>query len=99
MIRIAHRDVQFVGGDNPQPRVSKLPPVLMSNYSHLETVGRHWNILNRVDYSRGGQEQNNYNQGWNDRPGQLDLRASVYLSRLAAGIYGSPTKLDDGIGQ
>ena len=54
---------------------------------------------NRVDDSSGGQEQDNDNQNWNDRPGQLNLRASVDLSRLAAGIPRSPTELNDGIDQ
>src|SRR5271154_3061604 len=99
MPRIAHRYVQFVGGNDPQLRVSKLPPVLMSNNGDVYSVRRFWSILNRVDHSRGGQEQYNDNQNWNDRPGQLNLRASVHLSRLAAGILCSPTELNDGIGQ
>src|SRR5258707_97934 len=99
MTGIAHRDVQFVGCDDPQSRISKFPPVLMSNRGDLYSVGRFWSILNRVDYSRGGQEQNNDNQNWNDRPSQLNLRASVHLSRLPAGIRRTPTELNDGIGQ
>jgi hypothetical protein len=52
-----------------------------------------------VDDSGSCQEQDNDNQGWYDRPSQLNLRASVYLSRLAAGIQCSPTELNDGIDQ
>src|SRR5580704_14100567 len=96
MTGIANWDVQFVGGDDPQLRIAKLPPVLMSNRGHLKTAGRHWNILNRVDYSCSGQEQDNDDQGWDDGPSQLNLRASVYLSRFAAGIDCSPTELNDG---
>src|SRR6266436_1778040 len=99
MTGIAHRDMQLVGCDDPQPRISKLPPVLMSNHGDLYSARRFWSILNRVDYSRGGQEQDNDNQNWNDRPSQLNLRASVHLSRLAAGIHWSPTELNDGIDQ
>src|SRR6266481_829994 len=97
MTGVAHRDVQFVGRDNSQLRISELPPVLMSNRGDLYSARRFWSILNRVDYSRGGQEQDNDNQNWNDRPRQLNLRASVYLSRLAAGIRRSSTELNDGI--
>ena len=71
----------------------------MSNRRDLYSAGRFWSILNRVDYSRGGQEQDNDNQNWNDRPGQLNLRASVDLSRLTVGIHCSPTELNDGIDQ
>src|SRR6266478_3683934 len=99
MTRITHRDVQFIGCDDPQPRISKLPPVLMSNRGDLYSARRFWSILNRVDYSRGGQEQDNDNQNWNDRPSQLNLRASIHLSRLPAGILRSPPELNDGIDQ
>src|ERR1700688_1319564 len=96
---ITHRDVQFVRGDDPQSRISKLPPVLMSNRGDQYSVRRFWSVLNRVDYSRGGQKQNDDNQNWNDRPGQLNLGASVHLSRLAAGIRCSPAELNDRIGK
>src|SRR5207248_1531105 len=99
MTGIAHRDVQFVGGDDPQLRISKLPPVLMSDRGDLYRARRLWSILNRVDHSRRGQEEDNDNQNWNDRPSQLNLRASVHLSRLAAGIHCSPAELNDGIDQ
>src|ERR1700728_1992603 len=48
MTGIAHWDVQFVGGDNPQPRIAKFPPVLMSNSDHIHSASRLWSILNRV---------------------------------------------------
>src|SRR6266566_7235753 len=99
MTGIAHRDVQFVSCDDPQSRISKLPPVLMSNRGVLYSARRFWSILNRVDYSRSGQEQDDDNQNWNDRPGQLNLRAPIYLSRLPSGIRRSPTELNDGIDQ
>src|ERR1700692_2504551 len=97
MTGIAHREVQFFSGDDPQLRVAKLPPVLMSNRGDLYSARRFWSVLNRVDHSRGSQEQNDHNQSRNDRPGHLNLRASVYLSRLAAGIHCSPTELNDGV--
>jgi hypothetical protein len=71
----------------------------MSNRGDLYGARRFWSILDRMDHSGSGQEQDNDNQGWNDRPGQLNLRASVYLSRLATGIYRSSTELNDGIDQ
>src|SRR5580692_5951205 len=99
MAGIAHRDVQFVSCDDSQPRVSKLPPVLMPNRGDLYSARRFWSILNRVDHSRSGQEQDDDNQNWNDRPGQLNLRAPIHLSGLAAGIHCSPTELNDAIEQ
>src|ERR1700690_1979577 len=99
MTRIADRDVQFVGGDDSQLRIAKLPPVLMSNDSDRYSARRLWSTLNRVDPSRGGQKQDDHNQNRNDRPGQLNLRASVHLRRFAAGIHCSPAELNDGIDQ
>src|SRR5580692_11093178 len=99
MIRIADRDVQFVSGDDPQFRIAKFPPVLMSNRDHIQGAGRLWGILDRMNDSGSGQEQDNDNQNWNDRPSQLNLRASIHLSRLAVGILRSPPELDDGVDQ
>src|SRR5580658_2146127 len=99
MSGVAHRDVQFVGGDDPHLGIAKLPPVLMSNNGDIYRARRFWSILNRMDYSRGGQEQDDDNQNWNDRPGQLNLRAPIHLSGLAAGIHCSPTELNDAIEQ
>src|SRR4029077_19103179 len=96
MTGIAYRDVQFVSCDDPQLRIAKLPPVLMSNRGDLYCAHRFWCVLNRVDHSRSGQEQDNDNQNWNDRPGQLNLRASIDLSRLTAGIHCTPTELNHG---
>src|ERR1700677_1470941 len=45
MIRIAPRNVQFFGRDDPQLRVSKLPPVLMSNRDHIQSARRLRSIL------------------------------------------------------
>ena len=99
MTGIAHRDVQFVGGDDPQLRISKLPPVLMSNRDHIQSARRFWSILDRMDDSGSGQEQHNDNQNWNDGPGQLNLRASVHLGRFTTRIPCSPTEPDDGVNQ
>src|SRR5882762_10010122 len=77
MTGIAHRDVQFVSCYDPQFGIANLPPVLMSNRSDLYSARRFWSVLNRVDHSRSGQEQDNDNQNWNDRPSQLNLRASI----------------------
>ena len=99
MIRIAYGNVQFVRGNDPQLGIAKFPPVLMPNHGDLYSAGRLWSILNGMDDSGSGQEQHDDDQDWNDCPGQLNLRAPIYLSRLAAGIYGSPTELDDGIAE
>src|SRR5450432_2878170 len=95
MTGIADWDVQFVGCDDAKLWIAKLPPVLMSNHGDFNGTRRLWSILNRVDHSRRGQEQNNDDQNRNNCPGQLNLSASVHLSRLAAAIHRSCTELDD----
>ena len=57
MTGITHRDVQFVGCHDPQLRVAKLPPVLMSNRGDLYSPPV-LSILNRVDDSRGPGKDN-----------------------------------------
>src|SRR5580658_7986960 len=99
MFTIAHGDVQFVGGDDPQLWISKLPPVLMSNRDYIHSARRFGNILDGMDDSGSGQEQDNDNQNRNDRPGQLNMRASVHLSRLAAGTHCSPMELNERVSQ
>src|ERR1700691_3295692 len=99
MTRVADRNVQFVGGDDPQLRITKFPPVLMSNRDHIQSASRLGSILDRVDDSGSDQEEDKDNQNWNDRPGHLNLCATVNLSGLAAGIRCSPTELNDGVDQ
>jgi len=71
----------------------------MSYRNHIYSARRLWCIVNSVDHSGSGQEQDNDDQNWNDRPCQLYLRTSVDLSRLAAGLDRAPTELNDGIDQ
>src|ERR1700745_2198135 len=96
---IAHRDVQLIGCNDPQLRVTKLPPELVPDGSDLD--GARWlrSVLNRMEYSRRSQEQHHNDEDGNDRPGQLNLRTSVHLSRFADGILCSPTELNNGIDQ
>src|SRR5258707_153565 len=86
MTGITHWDVQFVGCDDPELRIAKLPPVLMSNRGDLYSSRRFRSILNRVDHSGGGQIQDDHNENRDNRPRQLNLRASIYLSRLTVRI-------------
>jgi len=99
MTWIAHRNMQLVCCDDPKLWIAKFPPVLMSNRDHIQSAGRFGRILHRVDYPRGGQEQNNYDEDRNDRPGQLNLHAAIYLSRFTASVHSTTTKLDDGVEQ
>src|SRR5271169_6906786 len=49
---IAHRDVQLIRGNNPQLRIAKFPPVLVSDGSDLDGARGLGSILNGMDYSR-----------------------------------------------
>ena len=69
----------------------------MSNRDHIQSTNWFGSILDSVNNSCSGQEQDNHNQNWNNRPGQLDLGASVDLSRLAASISCLPTEPNDGV--
>ena len=88
---IAHRDVKLVGCNDSQLRIAKLPPVLVSDGGDLDGARGLRSILNGMEYSRRCQEQHDNNEDGNDRPGQLNLRASIDLGRLTAGIRRSPT--------
>ena len=61
---VAHRNVQFVGGDDSQSRISKLPPVLMSDRGDLYLARWFWSILNRVPLAQWPREQDDDNQNW-----------------------------------
>src|ERR1700735_486727 len=51
---IAHWDVQLIRGNDPQLRVAKLPPVLVSDGVDLDGARGLRSILNGMDYSRRG---------------------------------------------
>src|SRR5207249_10661668 len=93
--RLAHRNVQLVCRYDPEPWISKLPPELVPNGGDLYSCGRLWSILDRMDHSCRSQEQNDYDQYWNDRPGQLNLSTTVDLCRLTVGIRPPATELHD----
>src|SRR5437016_784537 len=71
---IAHRDVQLIRCNDPQLRVAKLPPVLVPDGSDLD--GARWlgSILNRMEYSRRCQEQDDNDENGNDRPRSEERR-------------------------
>src|SRR5579862_8202287 len=96
---IAHRDVQLIRGNDPQLRVAKLPPVLVSDGGDLDGARGLGSILNGMENSRRSQEQHDNYEDGNDRPGQLNLRASVYLGGFATCIPGPPAELNEGVDQ
>src|ERR1700725_8498 len=80
---IADRDVQLISGYNFQRRVSIFPPELVSDDGNFESIARLRGVLNACDYARCRQEENHHNEGWNDRPREFQLTASVNLCWFA----------------
>ena len=71
----------------------------MSNGDHILGSSRLGSILNRVDYSRCGEKENDHDQYRNDCPGQLNLHASIHLSRFTATVDCAPTESNDRVKQ
>src|SRR5882762_456887 len=99
MVGIADGNMEFVRRDNPERRISKFPPELVTNGGNFQSRDGFGSILDRVDHSRGSQKQNDYDQNRNDGPGQLDLGASINLGGLTLRIARFVAKLRDGVGQ
>src|SRR5258706_1165740 len=99
MSRAANRNVQFVSRYDAEGRISELPPELMADRGDLKRCGWFRSILDRVNHAGGGQKQNDHDQNPNDGPGQLNLRAAIYLCRLALIIPRAPAEPYYGIGQ
>src|SRR5579871_2799438 len=49
---IAEWNVEFVGSDDSQFRITEFPPKLMSYSHYFEGIGRHFGVLNRMDDPR-----------------------------------------------
>src|ERR1700722_8857909 len=94
MIRVAHRDVQFVRSDNAKLRISKLPPELMSDDRNVESRWGFRSILNRKDDSSRCQKKDDYDNYWNHCPCKLNLITPVDLRRFARVVLlaGTETK-------
>ncbi len=82
MRRIAYRNVQFIGGDHFERWISILPPELVPDDGDFNRVCRRLRILNAADYAGRRQEQDDDDENGNDRPGELQLRASIDLGGL-----------------
>lgn len=98
-LRVADLQEQLLGRDDVERWISKLPPELVTNGRNFHGRLRFRSILDRVNHTRSGQKQNNHDQDWNDRPGQLNLCTSVHLSGLALRIPGFLAEFHDCICQ
>src|SRR6267142_2965161 len=99
MSGVTHGDMEFVRGDDPETGIPEFPPELMPDCGHLHPARGLRRILNRMNHTRRRKEQYNHDQNRNDRPCELDLRASVHLRRLAFGVCHTVSEFHDGIAQ
>ena len=81
-MRIADRDMKFVGGDDAELRIAKFPPELMADNDDIQRSLRLGGVLGVEDDPRRGQEKNHNDEDWNYRPGKLNLIAAVNLRRF-----------------
>ena len=97
--RVAHRDMEFVCGDDAKLGIPKFPPKLMPDCGHLHRLCGPRRVLDRVDHSRSRQKKDNNDENRNDGPGQLNLRASIHLRWLTLCVRHSPTEFHNDIAQ
>src|SRR5260370_35612492 len=75
--RIAQRHVKFVGGDDAECRIAKLPPPLMSDHVDAERSRRPRRRLDHIYSSRRDQAEHEYNEDRYRRPRELDRIAAI----------------------
>src|SRR5260370_36686271 len=97
MSGVAHRDMEFVCGDDAELGILKFPPKLMPDCGPLHRLCGPRRVLDRVNHSRGRQKEDNNDQNRNDGPGQLNLRASIHLRWLTLCVRHSPTEFHNDI--
>ena len=61
--------------------------------------GRLGRILNGADHARGGEEEDQHDEGRNHGPGELHLVAAINLRRLAAIVVSTLAEFRDGVCQ
>lgn len=86
---IADRNVEFIGSDDAESRVTELPPELMADGGDLDCAGGRNCILNGLNDARSGEEKNQDNKNGDDGPSQFHLIATVDLGWLAMVIRGT----------
>ena len=94
---VADRDVQLVGGHDAQPRIADLPPPLVPHDGHVHRIGRRGVPLDGEDVAGRGQEQDDDDEEWYDRPRQLDLRTAVHLRGVASVLARAAPVAHDGV--
>src|ERR1700756_3286916 len=82
MCQVAQWHVQFIGSNYAQIRISKLPPPLMADYTHMDSTRRLPCVLHIVNRTNRSQHQYEDDEHRNSRPGKLDLIAPIQLCRL-----------------
>jgi hypothetical protein len=93
----AQRNMQFIRRNDPQFRVTKLPPELVTDYHYVQGCIWLGRILNREDHARCRQEEHDDDKDWNDGPGEFNLRASVDLCGFTQPVRAPPAELDYGV--
>ena len=98
MLRVADRNVKFVGGDHTQFRIAIFPPILMADGDDFDGSRRLGGVLHGKNDARGGQEQDQNDQARNHGPGQLHLIAAIDLGRFAAVVRVGLAEFRSGVG-
>src|SRR5262249_29000157 len=89
---------QLVGGDHAELRIAIFPPELMSDDVHLEVPVLGPRVFGCIDDAGRAKKQHEHDEDGDDRPGQLDVLATVDLRRLAAVVVFRLPEFDQRVG-
>src|SRR5215472_1725118 len=99
MSGVAHRDMEFVGGDDAKLGIPKFPPKLVPDCGHLYGSCGLRRVLDRMNHLGCSSEQHCNDKDWNHGPGQLNLRATIHLRWLSLCFCPSAAELHHGVTQ
>ena len=99
MARITDRDMQFVRSDNPELRIAKFPPELMSDHDDIQCSLWLADVFSVEDDPSGSQEHNDNDDHGNYRPGKLDLTTAINLRGFMIRIGRTLAITDEDVGQ
>src|SRR5271155_5115174 len=74
--------MKFIGRNDAEVRIVKLPPPLTSDHSYMNRTGRFGRRLHIIDCTNRGQNQDEHDQYRERRPGKFDLVAGIWPARL-----------------
>ena len=98
-ISIADRHMEFVGGDDAESGVAKLPPELVANSGDADCVCRGNGVLDRLNDAGSGEKENQNNKNGDYGPRQFYLITTVDLGRLEVIRRRTVAKFHDCVGQ